>query len=70
MKHLQLRIWNNGSPPSIAVVVPICYVITMRSRRPFPENRPMAFGMSMTQRLVLATILAGGLLLLLRWALV
>jgi len=30
----------------------------------------MAFGMSMTQRLILAAVLAGGLLLLLRWALV
>jgi len=29
----------------------------------------MAFGMSMTHRLMLAAILAGGLMLLLRWAL-
>jgi hypothetical protein len=46
-----------------------CYVITMASTAPVSGDGLMAFGMSMTHRLMLAAILAGGLLFLLRWAL-
>ena len=50
----------------------LCYNDGFRPERYFPTAfgaRDMAFGMSMTHRLMVAVILAGGLMLLLRWAL-